>query len=183
MFGTVPRVAAISPDGGKVAIITSDSVGLHDLATGRNKTFGLLPETATRLRVDRVVWSDDSRRFAVYRADWDVVDTALLWTFTSAGKGSSKPRRLEANCGERPFWTGDTVILIAAPYFTDRRWSGKQPTPGPCRVTAVSPSGGVQTWFVRGVFTWHKDWYQQGRRFAYVDKTGGHAAVFEVPMH
>ena len=183
MFGTAPRVAAISPDGRRVAVITRDSAGLHDLATGRNKTLGLLPETATRLRFDRVVWSDDSRRFAVYRADWDVVDTALLWTFTSAGQGSSRPRKLVTNCGERPFWTGDTILLIAAPYFSDLHWTAnKEPTPGPCRVTAVAPRGGLQTWFVKGVFRWANVWCQHRRSFAYVDKSRSHAVVFEVPI-
>jgi hypothetical protein len=183
MFGTAPRVAAISPNGRKVAVITSDSVGLHDMVTGSTKALGLHPETATRLRITRAVWSDDSRRIAVYRTDWDVVDTALLWTFSGDGKGSTKPRRLSANAGDQPFWAGSTVLLIASPYFTDSHWrAAKQPTPGPSRVMAVAPRGLTRTWFVKGVFQWNKDWYQQGRRFAYVDKSGGHAVVFEVPI-
>ena len=183
MFGAAPRVAAISPDGRRVAVVTRDSVGLHDMMTGRDKKFGLCPGTATRYRTNRVVWSEDSRRFAVYRADWDVVDTALLWTFTSAGRGAARPRRLETNCGDRPFWMGDTVVLIASPHFTNLRWTAnKQPTPGPCKVTVVTLRGRLQTWFVKGSFEWDNIWYQQGRRFAYVDKSGGHATVLEVPV-
>jgi hypothetical protein len=183
MFGAAPRVAVISPDGRKVAVITRDSVGLHDLLTGRNKTWGVHPGTATRYRTNRVAWSGDGRRFAVYRADWHIPDTALLWTFTSGGKGAARPRRLKANCGDRPFWSGDTVLLIASPYFTDQRWTAnKQPPAGPCRVTAVTLRGGVRTWFVKGSFEWDDVWYQQGRSFAYVDRSRGYAAVFEVPI-
>jgi hypothetical protein len=119
----------------------------------------------------------------VYRADWNVLDTALLWTFTSDGKGATQPRRLEANCGERLFWMGDTVVLVASPYFSDLRWTGgKHPPTGPCRVTAVTLRGGLQTWMVKGNFEWDGVWYQQGRRFAYVDRYRGYAAMFRVPM-
>jgi hypothetical protein len=119
----------------------------------------------------------------VYRADWNVLDTALLWTFTSDGKGATQPRRLEANCGVRLFWMGDTVVLVASPYFSDLRWTGgKHPPTGPCRVTAVTLRGGLQTWMVKGNFEWDGVWYQQGRRFAYVDRYRGYAAMFRVPM-
>ncbi|MCX6843494.1 MAG: hypothetical protein NTX53_14570 [candidate division WOR-3 bacterium] len=183
MFGTAARVAAISPDGRRVAVVTQDSVGLHDLLIGRNKTLGIRPGTATRFRANKVVWSDDSRHFAVYRADGHVLDTALLWTFTSDGEGAVKPRRLKANCDGRPFWMGDTVVLIESPYYTDLHWTAnKQPPAGPCRVTAVPRRGRVQTWMVKGRFGEGSNWFQQGRYLASVNKSGGDVVVFQVPV-
>ena len=184
MFGAAARVAAISPDGRRVAVVTRDSVGLHDLVTGRNKTLGIRPGTVTRFRTSNVVWSDDSRHFAVYRADWNVLDTSLLWTFTRDGIGAAQPRRLKANCDGKLFWMGDTVVLIESPCFSDLRWtSDKCPPAGPCRVTTETVRGVLQIWMVEGDFGWEDVWYRQGRRFASVDRSRGYAAVFEVPVH
>jgi hypothetical protein len=184
MFGTASRIAAISPDGRKVAVVTRDSVGLHDLVTGRSKVLGIHSATAARYRTNYVVWSNDGRRFAVYRVDWDVPDSALLWVFTRDGKAAAQPRRLEANYGENLFWMGDTVVLVASPYLPDlRKWIHQKPwSVGPCKVTAVTLRGHLQTWMVQGRFGGDDVWYQQGRHLVCVDKSRGYAAVFQVPV-
>lgn len=176
-----PRAAAISPDGWKIAIVTRDSVGVHDLATGRAKGQGMDPPTAARYGQFSVAWSDDGRLLAVYRSENAVPDSGLLWILTRDGAWAAPARRLETNYARSLFWMGDTVVLAASPYLpnTRERIRGKPLQTGPCRVIAATLSGKIRSWIVPGRFGEHGRWHQQGRRLGYV---GFHTAVFQVPV-
>jgi hypothetical protein len=184
MFGTAPRVAAVSPDGQKVAVVVRDSVGIHDLVTGTNRVLGIPSSTVMGHRYHFVVWSSDSRHFAMYRADSYGPGSAMLWVFTRDGRSAAKPRKLDANYGEQLFWMGDTVVLATTPYVDSlqERLRDKHWFVGPSRVTAVPLRGRGQTWIVKGRFGEGSDWFQQGRCLASVCKSVGDAVVFQVPV-
>jgi hypothetical protein len=182
MFGNATRLVAISPDAGKVAVVTRDSVCIHDMTNGTDKVMSIPSVTVTGHRTHLVAWSSDSRRFAIYRADSCGPSAAMLWVLTKDGKMAAKPRRLDANYDERLFWMGDTVVLATTPYVDSlpERLRGKRWFLGPSRITAVPLRGRVQTWMVDGRFREGSEWFAQGRCLACV--SGGYAAVFEVPI-
>jgi len=183
MFRSTPRVATISPDGQRVAIVTGDSVGLHDLTASRDLVLGF--DSAGTLPNPSILtaWSSDSRRIAVCRVGSGPTGSTMLSIITGDGEPAFPSLRLEAGSGVNLSWTGDTAVLIALARVPDRAFSSdKLPPLGPYRVTAVTPSGGVRTWTVKGRFGSDDILYQQGRRFAAVGRYRGYAAVFQLPM-
>jgi hypothetical protein len=183
-FRAAPHRVAISPDGWRVAIVTRDSVGMHDLATGRTRILGIDSATAAHYYLCSAAWSDDSRRIAVYRVDRDVPDSALLWVLTRDGEEDAPARKLATNYAQNLFWMGDTVVLVASPFLPNpQEWIHDKPYQrGACRVIAVTLRGNMQTWAVPGRFGQLGAWYQQGRHLVYVDRGFGYAAVFQVPV-
>jgi hypothetical protein len=182
MFGTASRIAAISPDGRTVAVVTRDSVGLHDLVTGSNKVLGFETATASPIRARSIALSDDGRRVAVrYLVGRNVADSVLLRILTSGGEEIAPARRLESDYVDNMFWMGDTVVLVASPGVTGNKGDKMYQT-GPCKAFAVTLNGDMQTWMVPGRFGRLGVWYQQGRSLAYVDKDMDYFAVFQVPV-
>jgi hypothetical protein len=182
LFGTASRIAAISPDGRTVAVVTRDSVGLHDLVTGSNHVLGFDTATAATARARSIVWSDDGRRAAVrYLVSRDAADSVLLRVLTRDAKEVAPPLRLESGYVDNMFWMGDTVVLVASPGEPGDK-GNKMYQRGPCKAFAVTLNGGMRTWTVPGRFGRLGVWYQQGRSLAYVDKDMGYYAVFQVPV-
>lgn len=184
LFGIASRIAAISPDGRTVAVVTRESVGLHDLVTGKNKVLGLDSAAVPRYRARSVVWSNDSRRIVVWRDDRGVPDSALLSVIARNGEPTAPSRKLETDYAQNLFWMGDTVVMVASPFLPNpKKWMSDKPYhTGPCRVIAVTSRSGIQTWTVPGRFGQLGVWYLQGRSFAYVDRDRGYYAVFQVPV-
>ena len=182
MFGTASRIAAISPDGRTVAVVTRDSVGLHDLVTGSNKVLGFEAATAAPIRASSIAISDDGRRVAVrYLVGRDVADSVLLRILTSGGEELAPARRLESDYVDNMFWMGDTVVLVASPGVPGYKGDKMYQT-GTCKAFAVTLNGDMRTWMVPGRFGRLGVWYQQGRSLAYVDKDLGYFAIFQVPV-
>jgi hypothetical protein len=182
-FGGAFQSGVISPDERRVAIVAEESLGIQDLATGNAKVLRLDRVTAAYGASGFIAWSEDSRRFALYRINSEVPDSAMLWVFTRDGKMAGKPRTLETNYARHMFWMGDTVVLVAAPFLpSPREWMYDKPYQnGPCKVIAVPPRGKTQTWIVPGRFGQYQEWQRQGRQLAYVERSNGHAVVFRVP--
>jgi hypothetical protein len=181
VLGGATGLVAISPDAHKVAAVARDSLVVHDMTNGADRVLRIPSATLAGRRTNLLVWSRDSRRFALYRADSYGPGAAMLWSFTSDGKAATKPRRLDANYGEQLFWMGDTVVLATTPYVdsVEERLRGKHSFAGQVRITAVPLRGRVQKWMVDGRFREGSQWSAQGRCLACV--ADYYAAVFEVP--
>ncbi|MBN2466115.1 hypothetical protein JXD38_10895 [candidate division WOR-3 bacterium] len=183
MFGTAPRIAAISSNGRTVAVVTRDSVGLHDLVTGENKVLGFDTAMSASVRARSIALSDDGSLVAIlYRVGERVPDSLLLRVLARDAKEVTPPYRLESDYLDNMFWMGDTVVLVASPGVPGDR-GGKMYQTGPCKALAVTLNGDARTLTVPGVFGRLGVWYQQGRTLAYVDRHMGYFAVFRVPMH
>lgn len=180
-----PCAVTISSDGRKVAIAAWDSIIVHDLVTRRTAAKAVQSATGTRRGLDGIAWSGDGSRIAMYRRDIEVPDSATLWEVNRDGRLASPARRLAATYSEHLFWLGDTVVLVSSPYYPDMR-GRPQDMPlsrGPCKATAVAPSGKTMEWIVPGLFGQLGVWHQQGRILAYIDTELSYYAVFQMPVH
>jgi len=182
LFGAASRIAAISQDGRTVAVVTRDSVGLHDLVTGENKVLGFDAAMASSVRARSIALSADGGLVAVlYRVGESAPDSLLLRVLTRDAKKVAPPRSLVSDYIDNMFWMGDTVVLVASPGVTENK-GGKMYQIGSCAALAVTLNGDTRTLTVPGRFGRLGVWYQQGRCLAYVDTQMSDYAVFRVPM-
>jgi hypothetical protein len=155
-----PIGAAVAEHGEAVAATTTDSLVLHDLATGKT---AVLPHDAawSHYGWPQMAWSSGARLLAVYQGSKTSQDSGRVMVMDRGGNTVRPSRPLRAYQVRALLWLGDTLVLPGQDVDTagmDPRQSWGIVTDS-CLLSLVLPDGGQRQLVVHGKFRPRDDWH------------------------